>query len=38
VLLTFGLILGVILLLSAAAYWYVQKYGADGPFPNQHGH
>jgi hypothetical protein len=32
------LLFAAILLLVAAAYWYDQKYGSEGPFPNQHGH
>ena len=38
VLLVMALFLAGILLLMAAAYWYDQKYGSDGPFPSQHGH
>jgi len=26
----------VIVVLAAAAYWYEQKYGEEGPFPSQH--
>ncbi|HUI06095.1 MAG TPA: hypothetical protein VL486_03740 [Verrucomicrobiae bacterium] len=32
-LLPFALFLAAILLLAAAAYWYEQKYGSEGPFP-----
>jgi hypothetical protein len=38
VLLPIALFFAVILLLVAAVYWYDQKYGSQGPFPNQHGH
>jgi hypothetical protein len=31
----FALVVGAILLLVAAAYWYEQKYGSTGPFPPQ---
>jgi CHASE3 domain sensor protein len=31
----FALLVGAILLLVAAAYWYEQKYGSTGPFPPQ---
>ena len=27
-----------IVLLGAAAYWYEQRYGAEGPFPSHHHH
>jgi hypothetical protein len=33
ILIPIGLILASILLLAAATYWYVQKYGSEGPFP-----
>jgi len=32
------LIAAGILVLAAAAYWYEQEYGADGPFQSQHHH
>jgi hypothetical protein len=38
ILLPIALFLAAILLLVGAAYWYDQKYGSEGPFPNQHGH
>jgi hypothetical protein len=27
-----------IIVLAAAAYWYEQKYGPEGPFPSHHHH
>ena len=38
ILLPIALFLAGILLLAAAAYWYDQKYGSEGPFQNLHGH
>ena len=38
ILLPIALFLAAIMLLAAAAYWYEQKYGSTGPFPNEHGH
>jgi hypothetical protein len=32
------LILAAIALLAAGAYWYEQRFGAEGPFPNEHHH
>ena len=32
------LIIAAIVLLTAVAYWYEQKYGEDGPFPPEHHH
>ncbi len=32
------LIVAVIVLLMAAACWYENKYGAEGPFPSEHHH
>ena len=30
------LILLAVLALAAAAYWYEQKWGTEGPFPSEH--
>lgn len=32
------LIVAAIVLLVAGAYWYEQKYGAEGPFESHHHH
>lgn len=32
------LVLAAILVLVGLAYWYEQRYGEDGPFPNEHHH
>ena len=32
------LIMAGIVVLAAAAYWYENKYGAEGPFPSEHHH
>jgi len=32
------LILGLIVVLAAVAYFYEQKWGLAGPFPSQHHH
>jgi len=31
-------ILAAVLLLAAAAYWYEKKWGAEGPFEDNHHH
>jgi hypothetical protein len=38
VLLPLALFLGAIVLLTASAYWYEQKYGSDGSFPSDRHH
>jgi hypothetical protein len=38
VLLPLALFLGAIVLLTAAAYWYEQKYGSDGSFQSDDHH
>lgn len=32
------LILGLIVVLAGAAWFYEQQWGLDGPFPSQHQH
>lgn len=32
------LTLAAIILLAAAAYWYEEKWGIEGPFPSEHHH
>jgi uncharacterized membrane protein YidH (DUF202 family) len=32
------LIVGIIVVLTAVARWYEQKWGLEGPFPSEHHH
>ena len=32
------ILLGLVVLLALAMFWYEQKWGSDGPFPSHHHH